>query len=248
MEQGEIGLLFRQNRQKIAERNEDRQADAPTVTVLNPEQRDLPHDIRRRHAGRKLAVHGFGDDKAEDMREAVVEPLAPMRGRIGMAEGGSHPHFAVTHLDRAGRHVVCPQIERTATREIEAGVMPVAGQGAVLNAAAIERKPHMRAAIVEGKDTIFVVDDEDRAMWPVHDQPPFCLQLLEAARAHEIRGRCVHEQSIAAIVSLRSLGAFPPQYRHPLSIVRGFPSAGSSLMLGNRLALRKHNSNASKTL
>jgi hypothetical protein len=64
VEQGEVGLLFRQNGQEIAERNKDRQANAPTVAVLNPEQRDLPHDIGWRHAGRKLTVNGFGDDKA----------------------------------------------------------------------------------------------------------------------------------------------------------------------------------------
>ena len=49
VEQGEVGLLFRQNGQEIAERSKNRQANAPTVTVLDPEQRDLPHDIRRRH-------------------------------------------------------------------------------------------------------------------------------------------------------------------------------------------------------
>src|SRR5215472_2774150 len=109
------------------------------------------------------------------MREAVVEPLAPMRSRIAVAEGGPYPDFAVTHLGGAGRHVVCPQIEGTAAREIEAGVVPVAGQGAVLDAAAIQRKAHMRAAIVECEDTIFVVDDEYRSMRPVDDQSPLRL-------------------------------------------------------------------------
>src|SRR5262245_27532448 len=56
VEQGEVGLLLRQNRQEIAERNKDRQANVPTVAVLDPEQRDLPHDIGWRHAGRELAV------------------------------------------------------------------------------------------------------------------------------------------------------------------------------------------------
>jgi hypothetical protein len=78
------------NRDSTAERSEDRQANAPTVAVLDPEQRDLPHDIRRRHAGRKLAVNGFGDDKAQDMREAVVEPLAPM------AAGSAWPKTGLT--------------------------------------------------------------------------------------------------------------------------------------------------------
>ena len=123
-----------------------------------------------------------------------------------MAEDRPHPDFAVTHLGGAGRHVVCPQIEGTAAREIEAGVVPVAGQGAVLDAAAIQWKAHMRAAIVEREDTIFVVDDQYRSMRPVHDQPPLRLQLLQAARAHEIGGRCVHELSSSAIVFAEALG------------------------------------------
>ena len=118
-----------------------------------------------------------------------------------MTESGPHPDLAVTHLDRAGRHVVGPQIEGAAARQIEARVVPVAGQDAVLDAAAIQRKAHMRAAIVEREHTTFVVDDEYRTMPPVRDQPPLRFQLLEAARAHEIRGWCVHEQSSPAIVA-----------------------------------------------
>jgi len=175
LEQGEVGLLFRQNRQEIAERSENRQAIAPTVTVLDPKQRDLSHDIRWRHPGRKLAVNSFGNDKAQNMSKAVVEPLAPMRCRIRVAEDGPHPDLAITHLGGAGRYVVCPQIKGTATRKIEAGVVPVAGQGAVLNAAAIQGKAHVRAAIVEREDTTFVVDNEYRSMRPVHDQPPLRL-------------------------------------------------------------------------
>src|SRR6516164_5281501 len=117
------------------------------------------------------------------MREAVVEPLAPMRSRIRVAEDGPHPDFVVADFGEAGRHVVCPEIEGTATREIEAGVVPVASQGAILDAAAIQRKAHMRTAIVEREDTTFVVNNEYRSMRPVHHQPPLSLQLLEAARA-----------------------------------------------------------------
>jgi hypothetical protein len=38
-----------------------------------------------------------------------------------------------------------------------AGLLSKPSQGAVLDAAAIQRKAHMRAAIVEREDTIFVV-------------------------------------------------------------------------------------------
>jgi hypothetical protein len=44
-------LLFGQNMQEIAGRSRDRQAYTPTVAILDPEQRDLPHEIRRRYAG-----------------------------------------------------------------------------------------------------------------------------------------------------------------------------------------------------
>jgi hypothetical protein len=49
VEQGEVGLLFRQNGQEIAERSKDRQANPPTIAVLDSEQRDLAHSrVERR--------------------------------------------------------------------------------------------------------------------------------------------------------------------------------------------------------
>src|SRR5258708_23439750 len=105
-----------------------------------------------------MAVDCFGDDKAQDMRKAVVEPLAPMRCRIGVAESGPHPDFAVTHLGGAGRHVVCPQIKGTTTRQIEAGVEPVAGTGGVLSPDPKPPLPPKKAAIFKlGRNICFLV-------------------------------------------------------------------------------------------
>src|SRR5262245_27517043 len=147
-----------------------------------------------------------------------------MRTRIRVAEDGSHPDFAVTDFGGAARHVVCPQIEGAATREIEAGVVPVTGQGAVLDAAAIQGKAHMRAAIVEREDMTFVVDDEYRSMRPVNDQPPLRLQLLEAARAHEIRHRYVHQQFLPAKPLLRRWGILPSDARRSCSARHQVPT------------------------
>src|SRR5262245_64594841 len=38
VEQGEVGLLFRQNGQEIAKRGKNRQANAPTIAVLRSEE------------------------------------------------------------------------------------------------------------------------------------------------------------------------------------------------------------------
>jgi len=98
-----------------------------------------------------------------------------MLRRVGVTEGGLHPNLGITHLDGTSRDVVRPQIESAAACEIEASVVPVAGQNAVLDASAVEGKAHMRTAIVKSKDTPAVVNDEDRTMGPAHDKPPLGL-------------------------------------------------------------------------
>src|SRR5262249_13478323 len=145
--------------------------------------------------GTSAAMRGLGDDKAEVVGEAVRKPLTPVRGGIAMTERGLHPDVTIAHLDRADRYVVRPQIEGTAAFEIEAGVVPMTGQDAVLETAALERKTHVRATIVEGEDTPAVVDDEDRPMATVHNEPALCLQLLKTPRERELFVRRVHEQT-----------------------------------------------------
>jgi hypothetical protein len=98
-------------------------------------------------------------------------------------------------FDRADRYVVRPQVEGAAAFEIEAGVVPMTGQDTVLDAAALEREAHVRATIVEGEDAPVVVDDEDRTMATVHNQPPLRLQLLKASREREFFVRRVHEHT-----------------------------------------------------
>jgi hypothetical protein len=116
-------------------------------------------------------MHRLGNDKAEVVGKAVGKPPTPVRSGIGMTEGGFHPDFALAHLDREDRCVVCPKIESTAAFEIETGVVPMTGQDAVFDAPPLEREAHVRATIVEGEDTAAVVDNKDRTMTTVHDEP-----------------------------------------------------------------------------
>src|SRR5215207_3928440 len=153
VEEREISLLFRQHGEKVAERGEDGRADSPAVAVLDGEQRSLPQDRRRGHAGRELSPHALGDHEAKVVGKPVLEPTAPVARGVAMTKRGLDPDLAVvTHLDRTGRDIVGPKIEGAAARQVEARVMPMAGQDAVLDAAAIERKAHMRAAVVKGEN------------------------------------------------------------------------------------------------
>src|SRR5262249_38696292 len=90
-------------------------------------------------------------------------------------------------------YIVRPQVEGAAAFEVEAGVVPVTGQDSVLDTAALEREAHMRATIVEGKDALAVVDDEDGAMATAYKEPPLCLQLIKTRRQREILVGRVHE-------------------------------------------------------
>ena len=53
-----------------------------------------------------------------------------------------------------GLDVVGPGIERAAALQIEAGVMPMAGEDAVGDAPLVQREAHVRAAVVDGVDCL----------------------------------------------------------------------------------------------
>jgi hypothetical protein len=64
--------------------------------------------------------------------------------------------------------------------------MPVAGQDAVVDAAAVEGKAHVRAAVVEREDASPVVNHQDRGMAAMQHEPTLGLQLGETAGTHKI--------------------------------------------------------------
>ena len=83
MKQGEIRFLGRKQGQKVAERSKDREADAPAVAVARAEQRCLAQDLRWRDARCEQALHRLGDHEAQVMGKPIIEPAAPVVGRVG---------------------------------------------------------------------------------------------------------------------------------------------------------------------
>jgi len=140
------------------------------------------------------------------VRAAVRKALTPVRGGIGITERGFHSHFAIAQFDWENRYVVRPQIKGAPAFEIEAGVVPMTGQDAVLDAAALEREAHVWAPIVEGENVPAVVDNKDRTMTAVHDEPTLRLQLLKAACEHEFPAWHVHQHTSGGCLFERALG------------------------------------------
>jgi len=95
--------------------------------------------------------------------KTVVQAPPPMRRLVARCGCGRHPNLAIDDADRAHRHIVCPEIEGRTAVQIETGMMPVAGQDPVLDAAAVKRKAHMRASVVEGDHIAAISHDKHGA-------------------------------------------------------------------------------------
>src|SRR6266446_5101770 len=109
-----------------------------------------------------------------------------MRVAAGEAGAGGDPHLAtVAHLHRRSGDVIGPKVKGAAARDVEAGVMPMAGQDVVLHRAAVQGKAQMRAAVVQSEDPFLVIDDEQRAVLAGHHHHALRPELLERAYPDE---------------------------------------------------------------
>ena len=83
------------------------------------------------------------------------------------------------------RSVVGELVERAAGAEVEARVVPVAGEDAVRDRAAVEREAHVRAAVVDGVHGVPVGEEAERVAVDVDDEAAGFAQLGERGGADE---------------------------------------------------------------
>src|SRR5439155_26838028 len=136
------------------------------------------------------AEHGFGEDQTDIVLQPLPQPVAPMVVAISVARPPANPYRAVVpQLYHRGRDIIGPEIEGPAARQVEAGMMPVAGQDAVLDRAAVKRKTEVRATVIERVDATLIVHDEQWAGAATEDGHAFGLQLLQSPDADPVFGR-----------------------------------------------------------
>jgi hypothetical protein len=166
MEERQKGLFLGEYLQEIPEGGEDGDSGAPSIQVAGAKPRGLAQNVAWSHARRELTPHGLCDGEPKIVSHADLEPSSPVSGGVCVSEFGFDPHLFPAHFHWTGRHVIGPEIERTAARKIEPGMVPVAGENAILHASAIEGEPHMRAPVVEGANAALVHDYQDGPMRP----------------------------------------------------------------------------------
>ena len=181
VEKGEIALLLGQQRNEVGEGRDNGLADTPAVTVAGAEQHGIANKCTIIGMVTAQPEHRFGDDEPDIVLQPLPQAVAPMIIAVGVARPPAHPHGSVVpQFHRGGRDVIGPEIERPAARQVEAGMMPVAGQNAVLDRTAVKREAEMRAAVIERVDASLIMYDQQWARPAARDGHTLGLQLLQS--------------------------------------------------------------------
>ena len=107
------------------------------------------------------------DALRQDQADVLLEPLLclthPMLAMICLNRMRVEVNHTFAYLDREGRRIIGKGIECASAGQIKLGVMPMTGENAVLDGAAMQGEAHVGAAVVEGKDTVSIDEDQHSA-------------------------------------------------------------------------------------
>ena len=133
----------------------------PDLAVANAELHAGAHDRTRIDARVEEPEHRLRHDERDVLLETFAEATLQVADRIRF---GTRPHedVAVGDLDVEAPRVVRPQVERAARNEIEACVVPVAGDEPRLDGSLVEREPEVRAAVLDRVPAAVVPEHDDR--------------------------------------------------------------------------------------
>ncbi len=101
-------------------------------------------------------------------------------------------------LNREPPELVGELVERPARPQVEARVVPVAGEDPVADGAPVEREAHVRAAVVDGVDLVALGEEAEGLVPDVDDETSGGAQLGERGGADEaVGGDCGHGVSLS---------------------------------------------------
>ena len=185
------GRSWRRQRGKdVRHRRQHRQPGAPTfLAVREAEFGSLAH--RRQSSLLRAeqlhqAEHGFGQDKGEALLEALRQSAEVVAGGV-VLRPQDHEDAGTLDFDAVGSDVVGERVEGPPRREVEPGMVPVAGQKAVLDGPPVEGKTHVRAAVVHGVRLAIGPEHTDRLGADLAGQAALCLQLLDGPNPGPLR-------------------------------------------------------------
>ncbi len=112
----------------------------------------------------------FREDERDVALEPVPQPDTLTRDLVADWTEIDQNGVAV-ELDREAPQLIRPLVEGAAGGEVEASVVPVARENPVADGAAMKRKPHVRAAIVDCMHIVTVREEAQHVPIEVDDEP-----------------------------------------------------------------------------
>ncbi len=145
----------------IGHRDERREPGTPSVGAVGAPELDAgAHDLGGRHRRFEQTLHGLCDHEREPLLEAVAKALLePLDAIARVARMDDHGVARDLHVEAL--RVVGPGVERASRHQIEARVMPVAGEQPGLDRALVQGEPEMRATILDRERPSLVPEDHD---------------------------------------------------------------------------------------
>ena len=138
VKEGEVPLFIRQGRNEVAERRGNGQTDTPPVTIADTEQYGVANQRAMVRAAAAQAQNRFGEDEADIVLQALAQTIGPVGGAVHVARPRAYPDRPVgPKLYGSGGDVVRPEVKGPTADEVKARVVPVAGQNAVFDRAAV---------------------------------------------------------------------------------------------------------------
>jgi hypothetical protein len=108
------------------------------------------------------------NDEPDISLKAVLKPLElsdlfiPPRRRVD-------PDLIPLHADRKTPDIIGPGVESPAAREIETGMVPVAGQYPVLEGPSVQREAHVRASVIKSVERALMQEEGDGMSFHLED-------------------------------------------------------------------------------
>ena len=118
-----------------------------------------------------------------------MQPLLTIPRFVPATRTGAYQDCAVAHFYGISRNIISEEIKGAAAGEVEAGVMPVAGENAILHSALVQRKAHVRTAVIHRMDSSLVMKHGDRTVGAFDDDTALGLYFFQRGDANEVRIR-----------------------------------------------------------
>ena len=149
-------------RREVDHTGQNGQSGAPAVApVAHPELKPGAHYFTEVATVVEECDNRLRDNQPDVALEAVTEAAQEVLPSVG-AFGDVDQQRSILDSYREYSHIVGPLVEGPAGFKVEARVMPVAGEDAVLDCSAVEWEAHVRAPVVDREQAAVRIEQNDR--------------------------------------------------------------------------------------